>query len=245
MTPEEFQRFDMLRQGPCASSAYVWDYYGLHWPFGGDLISDYDLWRTELKRKNGCVDGTVSRHELEAFLQRKQVLPTKWMAARLGMRASELDSLLGRLPEIGLRPPRYIVYPELISEALADDLVANLPGLRFRTFSDHESFCLRLHEELRQRLGIAIEPLFCATSERIQEYPRRFAKHFDCITLAPLSVKHQLWLSFHKPLLLGPDRCSKLFYVENHEALRPYCAPDREPEELEAYQQFLAGQVHG
>ena len=50
------------------------------------------------------------------------------------------------------------------------------------------------------------------------DYPRQFASDFDCVTLAPVSGKHQIWLDFHKPLDLPPDRCSKLFYVENREA---------------------------
>jgi hypothetical protein len=242
MTPDEFERFDMLRQGRCVTTAYVQEYYGLGWPFGGELRSDYEISHAALKRNSSCINGTVSRFELETFMQQKQVVPTKWMAVRVGMTCGSLEWLLPRLVEIGMRPPRYVIYPGLISESLPDDLVVNLPGLKFRTFHDHDSFCQRLHGELEQRLGTPIEPSFCATSERIQEYPRRFAKYFDCITLAPLSVKHQVWLYFHKPLLLGPDRCSKLFFAENHEALRPFCAGTREPEDLAAYQQFLASQ---
>jgi len=54
-----------------------------------------------------------------------------------------------------------------------------------------------------------------------------------------------MWLDFQKPLSLGPDRCSKLFYAENHHALRPYRAGRQEPDDLEMYQQFFREQEHG
>jgi hypothetical protein len=167
------------------------------------------------------------------------------MGAHLGMQVASLNELLGRLNGIGMRPQRYVVYEDLIADSLQEDLVPNLPGLKFRTFSDHNSFCLRLHAELDKVLGIKVQQLFCATSDRLQDCPHQFASNFDCITLAPLSSKHQVWLDFRKPLNLGPDRCSKLFYVENRDALRPYCAGTQEPDDLDEYIHFLTGQQHG
>ncbi len=158
---------------------------------------------------------------------------------------ASLDLLLAHLHDIGLRPQRYLVYPQLVSDSLAEDIVPNLRGLRFRTFSDHTSFCERLHAELVPILGAEVERLVCATSDRLQEYPRQFANNFDCITLEPVSGKHQIWLDFRKPLNLAPDRCSKLLYAENHDVLRPYRAGRQDPDDLGTYQEFLAGQQHG
>jgi hypothetical protein len=79
--------------------------------------------------------------------------------------------------------------------------------MRFRTFGDHNAYCERLHAELR-KAGIQIEQkeqLFCATSTKLEEYPRRFAMHFDCLTFEPLSTKHSVWLDFRKPLSTGVD----------------------------------------
>jgi hypothetical protein len=244
MTPQEEQRFNFLRSGQCVPVDYVRDYYGLQWPLEGDLLHDYGVWVGRFRRTDQCPGDAVPRYDLEAFMQQKQVVPKKWMGARLGMTVASLDRLLDRLRDIGLPPQRYIIYPQLISEALSEDLVPNLRGLRFRTFSDHNSFCGQLHAELAQILGEPIERLFCATSDRLQEYFRQFANNFDCITVEPVSGKHQMWLDFRKPLSLSPDRCSKLFYAENHEALLPYRAGRQEPD-LELYQQFLAGQAHG
>jgi hypothetical protein len=235
MNPQEERRFDMLRQGPCVPPSYVMDYYGISWPLVGDLRPDFEAWVDRLPRRRNCGGESISRYELESFMQQKSVVPKKWMGARLGMEVASLELILARLPAIGMRPQRYVVYDELIAESLSEDIVPNLPGLKFRTFSDHNSFCSRLHAELRTVLGIDIEPLFCATSVRVEDYPRQFASDFDCITLAPLSVRHQMWLDFRKPLNLGPDRCSKLFYLENCDALSPFCAGTREPNDLEQY----------
>jgi hypothetical protein len=245
MNAQEKDRFDFLRNGPCVPFQYVPDYYGLSWPLPDELRQDFESWQSQLRRPVSCADGTVSRYDLESFMQRKSVIPKKWMGAQLGMTLASLDELLPRLKEIGMHVQRYVVYPDLIAQSLSEDLVPNLPGLRFRTFSDHNSFCLRLHADIAKTLGIKAQPLFCATSDRLQDYPRQFASQFDCITLAPLSGKHQMWLDFRKPLNLGPDRCSKLLYVENREAIRPFCAGTHEPDDLDGYIQFLEGKHNG
>src|SRR5580692_3143788 len=110
MTEQEQQRFDILRQGPCVPAEYVSDYYGLPWPLPDDLRPDYEAWVSHLKRRPNCGEGQVSRFELESFLQQKNVVPKKWMGARLGMKVASLDELLARLKDIGMRPQRYIVY---------------------------------------------------------------------------------------------------------------------------------------
>ena len=245
MNELEQHRFNFLRNGPWVPFQYVEDYYGLPWPLPNELLHDYETWQSQLRRRVNCAEGEVSRHELETFMQRKNVIPKKWMGAQLGMKVDSLDELLSRLKDIGMHRQRYVIYPDLIAQSLSEDLVPNLPGLRFRTFADHNSFCLRLHADIDKTLGIKAEPLFCSTSDRLQDYPRQFASHFDCITLAPLSGKHQMWLDFRKPLNLGPDRCSKLLYVENRDDLRPFCAGTHEPDDMDGYMQFLKGQQNG
>ncbi len=118
-------------------------------------------------------------------------------------------------------------------------------GLRWRVGRANGRSLRKKASGARGLLGTAIakvQPLYCATANRLEDYPRQFASNFDCITLNPVSGKHQVWLDFRKPLNLGPDRCSNLFYVENRDALRPYCAGTQEPDDLEGYVQFLAEQ---
>jgi hypothetical protein len=244
VSPEEAQRLEMFRSGGHATPEYAADYYGLPWPMAAPATAAFGKYRESLRHRADLSDGTVPRYELEGFMLRARALPRKWMAARLGMTTASLENLLGKLDDFGMATSRYQVYGEFVAEALSEDLVRYLPGLRFRTFSDHDSYCARLHEEVR-RAGVAVEELWCETSLRIGEFPRRYAMHFDCLTLQPLSTMHSAWLDFRKPLRLPPDRCSKLFYVENADELRPWVAGSAEPDDLDQYRQFLAGTHHG
>ena len=222
---------------------YILGYYGLTWPFEGELVHDFQLWRNQAHKQINCAQDQAPRYMIESFMQQKHVVSRKWMAARLGMTEASFNELAQRLHEIGLRPQRYVVYPRMIAESLPEDIVPALRALRFRTFSDHNSFSERLHAALLDELGLHVDPLFCATSLVMQDYPRQYANNFDCITLEPLSGRHQVWLDFRKPMNLGPDRCSKLLYFENHNALEAYRAGTREPD-LTAYEQFIGAQGH-
>lgn len=241
MTP--LDRLELFQSGPCVPSQLVEEYYGLKWPFQGELENDFQIWRKRLQRPKDCGEDRVSRYEIEAFLQQKRILPKRWMAAIFGMEPESIDKLIAKLDRLGLRPQRYLPYDGIVASELSEDIVPALSGLRFRTFGDHNSFCARLHAEIESALAVKIEPLFCKTSTEMQEYPRQFAKYFDCLTLEPLSVKHTVWLDFHKPLSLGPDRCSKLFYTSYRERLSPFCAGTREPDDLEVYEQYLANNI--
>ena len=203
---------------------YVHDYYGLSSPLPEDLDlgRDFEVWRSQLRRPVRCQPGHALRYELETFMQRKGVMPKKWMSARLGMTEASMDNLLSHLADIQMRPSRYVVYPDLIAKSFYDDLVPDLLGHKFITFLDEYHYCNWLHSELKKRLKIEIDPLFCQTSEQLGENPKQFARDFDCITLKPVSAKHQVWLDFRKPLNLRPDPCSKLFYAENRQELQPY-----------------------
>src|SRR5437867_4644078 len=97
MTDQEQHRFDFLRQGPCVPHQYIRDYYGLPWPLPNDLRPDFEGWQGQLKKRPNCGEGAVSRFELESFMQKRGVVPKKWMAGRLGMQVVSLDELLGRL----------------------------------------------------------------------------------------------------------------------------------------------------
>ena len=175
---------------------------------------------------------------------RSDALTKKWMGARLGMTEGTLDRLLARIDVFGMQRVRYELGSEFIADSLQEDLVRYVPGMRFRTFGDHTSFCERLHAEIG-KAGVRVDPLFCATSTKVGEDPRLFAMYFDCLTLEPLSNKHAVWLDFRKPLNFPPDRCSKLVYAEDHERLMPFIAGRSEPNDLISYEDFLAGRRNG
>lgn len=245
MTPEQSQRFDMLRSGPCVPLEYVRDYYGLEWPLSAPAASSFESYAGTLRRRVKCPDGHLSRYELEGFMSRNDLLTKKWMGARLGMSVASLEALLSKLDEFGMQASRYVVGTEFVAESLSEDLTRHVPGLRFRTFGDHTAFCERLHVEVQKAIGLKVDRLFCTTSTRLEDYPRRFAAHFDCLTLEPLSTKHSAWLDFRKPLNLPPDRCSKLLYVENRDVLKSFSAGSGEPENLSEYERFVESAQHG
>ncbi|MEI7921123.1 MAG: hypothetical protein WCJ40_04370 [Planctomycetota bacterium] len=239
MTPIQYHRFETLKAGEWVSQEYINEYYGLKWPFQDDLFEDFKAWAKVTSRQEDSLE-LVSRYQIESFMQHHRVIPHKWMSARLGMTSQSLGLLLGKLRILGMHPQRYNVYLGFISESLPDDLIRNLGSLRFRTFSDHNSFCERLHAEIDKSLELKVDPLFCTTSDRLEDYPKQFAINFDCITLEPVSGKHQMWLNFGKPLYLAPDRCSKLLYAENYEILSSCRSCRLEPGNLDLYQQFLS-----
>lgn len=184
-------------------------------------------------RSGSCPGGKVDRYGFEQFLRSQKLAPRNDLAARLGMTPESLDQLIPRLPELGLSK-KYEVYEGIYQAGLGDDLTNILPGFRFRTFGSHDFFCEFLHAKIGEALGLKIQPMYCRTSERIGDQ-RMFASTWDNILLEPLSVKHSVWLDFGKPLSLAPDRCSKLFYAEHHEEMKPYLAGQEEPRDLDHY----------
>lgn len=146
----------------------------------------------------------------------------------LGMQEQSLRRLVGTKDQLGLVAD-YIYFDELVQASFKDDVAGALESLRFRTFGSHSDFCRRLHNALKQEQGIDVDPLFCATSELLDEKPE-CAHYFDCLTLRPLSVRHSLWLDFRKPLVLPPDRCSRLLFAENQDELRPHVAGSAPPD---------------
>jgi hypothetical protein len=255
MNANETRRFKML-QGRTIDELYVRDYYGIENLLGvKELREDMNAYRrSTFANLPAESEGFVDRYVFEGFLQARGLLPRKWSAARLGLKVPMLDAILLRRMELPT-PLRkeYVFYDCLVDASLAEDLIRALPELRYRTFYDHESFCERLHRALAASLNIPDDEmsnakLWCATDAALGEladYPRRYALHFDCLTCEPLSAAHQIWLDFDKPLMLGPDRCSKLFYVENEELLQSHVAGAREPEGLDLYREVLHARAAG
>lgn len=243
MNVEQQGRFHMLRSGECIPTGYLQAYYGLTWPLSDNARDSFKQYRDSLRRPKQCPDDSVSRYEIEGFMSRANLLPHKWMAARLGMQDISLAKVLDGLDKLGMQRQRYAVLPGFVAESLTEDIIRFLPGLKFKTFRDHNAYCERLHADLKQTLQIDVQRLFCATSVAMEDYPQRFSMHFDCLTLEPVSTKHSVWLDFHKPLNLAPDRCSKLFYAGNRDELKPFIMGS-EPEDVGEYVAFLEGGAH-
>ncbi len=216
---------------PCAEAGYLEQLNGITWPVDDQFERDFAAFLS--RRGNPCEVGKVNRYAFESFLRSQDLLTRSYSAASLGMQPESLDRLLPELPKIGLSK-KYQVYAGIIEKSLSDDLVRTLPGLRFRTFGTYDFFCEYLHHELGEGLGLSVRPLYCATAEELGEQ-RIYASTWDNITLLPLSAKHSVWLDFHKPLSLPPDRCSKLFCAEHYDEMRPYLFGREEPQDLASY----------
>lgn len=234
MEPEQEVRIANLR-GSCVDAGFLQETHGITWPPEVRFERDF---ATSIFGSRGkpCESGKVDRYAFEMFLQSQRLLTRNYASARLGMRPDSLDALLPLLPKIGLSK-QYSVYPGIIDESLSEDIVRSLRGLRFRTFGTHDSFCELLHAEIENALQLKITPLFCATADQLNE-GRIYASTWDNITLLPLSTKHSVWLKFDKPLALAPDRCSKLFFAQHYDELRPYLAGREEPRDLSVYVNF-------
>jgi uncharacterized cysteine cluster protein YcgN (CxxCxxCC family) len=242
----ELQRFDLLKAGKWIDPAYLGAYYGLT-----DLRKNKDLGDalTRFASANPVEgNGNVDRYALELFMQKHEAPSLMWFAATLGGTVELLRLILAHQAALDLPPRTYVLFHELIDKRLHDDLLTSIKALRFRTFADHESFCLRLHTAIADTLKLNYEKdvrpysLWCETDEWLEQtkhdgdYPRRYAMHFDCITCKPISVAHSAWLDFKKPMTLGPDRCSKRTYAQNRQELLPYKAGRSEPDDLDRYQ---------
>jgi hypothetical protein len=166
-------------------------------------------------------------------LRSQRLLTRAYAAARLAIQPESFDQLLPLLPRLGLSK-KYAVYPGIIDESLAEDLVKSLPGLRFRTFGTHDSFCELLHHALGKAVDLEVKPLFCFTADELGEQ-RMYAYTWDNITLRPLSAKHSVRLDFQKPLSLAPDLCSKLFLAQHWGELKPFLAGHDAPRDLAKY----------
>jgi len=230
---KEQWRINNLR-GPCVDVDFLSETHGITWPVDAQFGHDFATFATT--RGKSCEHGKPHRFAFELFLQSQRLLTRRYASARLGLHADTLDKLLPELPRVGLSK-KYAVYNGIIDESLSEDLVRSLPGLRFRTFGSHDSFCELLHGALRDALKIKIEPLFCATADQLGEQ-RMYAATWDNVTLLPLSLTHSVWLDFKKPLALDPDRCSKLFLAQHRDELRPYIAGHDEPRDLRYYLDF-------
>lgn len=234
MNAGEARNLDELKSS-CATIGFVEATYGIAWPPSEPFAGHFADW-CESRRSKTCDGSRIDRYAFEMLLRTQRLTTRKYASASLGMTPRSLDRVLTGLPKLGL-PKKYEVYPGIIDESLSQDLVRFLPGLRFRTFGSHDSFCERLHPILRAANGMEVEPLWCATAQRFGE--RTFASTWDNITLLPLSVRHGVWLDLGKPVALPPDRCSKLFFAENYEELKSNLAGRRDPRDIEDYRELL------
>jgi hypothetical protein len=121
---------------------------------------------------------------------------------------------------------------QFVGEKIDHDILGQIDEFRFRTFTSHNNFCLRIHDAIEQTFQLKIEPEFDVTSRFLSNDQNEwdYAHDWDAITLKPVSLQYQVWLDLGKPMNLRPDCCSKLFYVLEKDILKDYVAGTGEPD---------------
>ncbi|HUY31548.1 MAG TPA: hypothetical protein VMV69_02125 [Pirellulales bacterium] len=234
MNTDEFQeRLETARSRRCTFD-FVQAYFGLDFRADAYLRRDYDFWMRQRGKPDPLKDECLDRWRLEKFLQDRQLLPVKWAALQLGMAEAALVRLRARMQETG---PilAYHTSPDLLGKSFEEDLLAQLPQFRYQTPSNHNDFCRRLHEWILEVFDVTVEPVHCATSERVGHQPPEYAKYLDIVALDPVGPRYQLWLDFGKWMTLPPDRCSVLLFAAHPNELVPFIAgrvPPKVPPEV-------------
>lgn len=189
---------------------------------------DFEFWMSQRSIPDPFKEETVDRWWFEMFLQSRGLVPLAWMALQLGMLPDSLRDLRRRMDEMGPLLA-YHISPDLVGKSFEEDLLAQLPQYHFRTFRDHDDFCVNLHRWLREVFHVPIQPAFCETSRQVGR-GTDFAKYWDILSLNPLSPRYQVWLDFGKWMTLASDRCSVLIYALYPEELARYLAGKELPD---------------
>ncbi len=229
MSPDDLRRVLALVKERRWPLDFATRYYGLDFNPEARGRRDYELWMRQRKHPEPLKGDTIDRWWLETFLQNRNLMPLKWMALQLGMTVESLRNLRRKMDEVGPLLA-YHVSPDLIGKSFEDDLLAELPQYRFRTFSDHDDFCRHLHDWTSERYTLPIEQEVCMTSRHVGR-GTDYAKYIDIITHEPLSPRYQMWLDFGKWMTLPPDRCSVLLFAAHRGDITPYVA-GREPPDV-------------
>jgi hypothetical protein len=233
LTDDQTRRLAVLRQPFCPGSL-VTELSGI------DLLTNEPLWRRyqawlRRTRANSLAGGEtqerLNRHWWEIFLQRERIVPTQVAAARMGMATASLNQLHAALALEGLVDLEHERDEDVVSEGFLKDLRGAFRATRDRIFADHEDCCRRLHQAASLEVGVAVEPLRCASARVLGQ--DMFARGFDAITLEPVSLSYEVWLDTGKPMSLRRDLCGLVTYVRSEQQLASIAFGDQALHQLD------------
>jgi hypothetical protein len=191
--------------------------YGIDFNAEKQLLGRFRAWASRFKNINDVMDSTtIDRFVFESFLQFYKLIPLKYAAIQLGTDDVSLKEIIKKMQADGMLPYHADFDSlQIIEEPLIDNFTKLFPQLNGYIFSSHSSRCKAIHEAVKNDLKIDVKPLFCKTSELIDDSPEyEYAYEFDALTSEPMGVKYQLWMDTEKPIILKPDACSMLTYFE-------------------------------
>jgi hypothetical protein len=223
--PQVEERLALLRQD-------MWSFHQIqHW-FGVDLNSEpqgllaqYRIWAEEIRRDAPVLDlkaKLIYRNLFEMFLQRRELVSVRGAAVSLAMDEASLKKVLSAALVANLvsRSEAEGDFPDVYRSSLIGDFHTRFPKLKQTIFNTFRAFATSLHSQIKEVLGIDVQPVYCLTSQAIGTKPPEFARGYDSITNEPMCSLYQLWLETHKPIQLRPDMCSFATYFRFENVLR-------------------------
>ena len=233
MTSDQERRFSLLQTEWC-DERFIHELYGIELGKEPKFLKHFQTWVEQRKAVAVRTDGAIHRYRFETFLQTLKLLTKKWGSLCLGMTVASLEELLKKLNATGLV---FAYYPStdptaFVGEKIDHDILELFEEFRFRTFSDHNDFCRRLHQAIEEKYKLRVEAEFDTTCKYLFTDKNRwdYAHDWDAITLEPVSLQYQVWLDLGKPMNLRPDCVSAVFYVQEMERLKGYVAGTGDPE---------------
>ena len=224
-------------------------WYGVDlWASGCSPAAQFKVWASRFDDGSNCMSpDDIDRWKFERFLVAREWLPTNQAALQFGMSVEQFDEVL-----------KGLVSKDLIDEKMIDiethgifpsnflrDLPKRLPSFPRKIFTSHSSYVREFHVAIKKDLGLHVVLLVCEASRFLGDSPPEVAYECDIITSIPISISHQVWLDFGKPLALKPDACSVLTYLRHESLLSEYSMGGPEDGKLESVRNILTRQKNG
>ncbi len=242
MMPQEItEQLKDLSEQWCTTE-FIQELLGIDLPTDPRLAGAFRAWSARFLGKANVVSGAgaglrVDRHALETFILQNGWVSWKSAAVHLALSEGNLKTVVERLQG----NERYGLIPQLAS-GVSDQVVRQreaaalyrlFPAIRMKVFASHSGMCRALHAEIKNELGVEVEPLLCVTSVALADDEPDLADAFDAITLEPVGLRYQVWLDTKKPVNLRPDVCSLKFYAMHEAQLKPYVMEGSEPSAID------------
>lgn len=229
MTPEQVKDRLFLLRAEWVQEDLIKELYGIDLNNEPKLLKALDFWSNKIGRKlRGA--GAFNRREIEYFLYEWGVKSMKMAALSIGMTEDSLRRTLAAMD------PSYV--ENWIASPVSENMVRGknfLKNIRqyFRYYcaSNTEDDIEELHEDIRTRLGVDVEPVYCPVSMILGE--KKFGTVLDAITLEPIFSHHTVWMYTGKPLYISPDVCSLATYLRYESVLKGQVNERSIPEEID------------
>ncbi len=202
-----------ILKNPLCPLSWASEKYGIPLRRTDRLNGRFRKWALRFgKRKDVMTPTQIDRFEFELFLQFFKLVPIKFAAIQLGMSEKSFGEVV-RLMQGNDELSYHMDLDDsnVIDGGVVENLVRFFPGLEKNVYGSQPDFCKALHQEIRNEYDLDVDPVFCETSELIDESPE-YAYEYDALTSKPVSIKYQLWMDLGKPISLKPDACSILTY---------------------------------